>query len=215
MRYFMLCLCVMFAMAVPTFGQAIPMNGVNSQERIIKLPEDGSKFYISVVGNSADPRYVEVLGWFDSGKLKTLRDSVHFIPVTIDMPVYAERYRKSIKGLPTVRVQDATGVVLFEESGTKLPMSGDGLYSAIANAVSPPEAWLPWRRKHDTQPQPQPTPTPTPTPNPDPTPQPIDNGGVPVIEPVDDLQGLWIAICVVALIVGLVYGQIEKSKKKN
>jgi len=191
---------------------ATPMGGVIANERIVRLPEDGTKFYISIIGDKADARYTEVLGWFENvPKLKALKGQVHFIPVTTDTAIYTERYEKSLKSVPSVRVQSNDGTVLYEACGNKLPMSGESLYNAIATGVNGGEEWLPWRRKNH---QPDPiVPTPVVTPDTDPAPQPLDDGEIPVFEPVDNLPVALIAGCVVALIVGLVAGQIEKSKK--
>lgn len=182
-------------------------SGVLSEQRVVKLPEDGSKWYISVIGIN-DARYQEVLGWFDSGKLNELKSKVHFFPVTKDNPIYA-RYASSIKALPTVRVQDASGAVIYESAGRSIPMSGDGLYAAIANAVSGSGEVLPWRRRH-ANPQPvEPDPAPTPL---DPEPQPLDDGGAPNVEPVDLPLEVPVGIVIGALIAGLVIGQVEKAR---
>ena len=59
-----------------------------------------------------------------------------FYPIATADPIYQERYKPNLKGgLPTVRVQDSKGVTLYEES-KDLPLSGEGLYSAIAGAVN-------------------------------------------------------------------------------
>ena len=118
--------------ACPAFAQNY---GVDSQERIVKLPEDGSKWHVSVVGQGT--RYSEVLGWFDSvPRLKTLKNQVMFHPVMPSDPIYAERYAPNTKTLPMVRVQNEKGVVFFEVAGQNIPMTGEALYSAIAAAVS-------------------------------------------------------------------------------
>ena len=211
----LLAICVLLSLCATC--QAVPSDGVLlSQERVIRLPEDSQKWYVSVVGDSSNARYKEVVGWFDTTpRLKTFKDAVHFIPVTTDTAVYTERYQKNIKGLPTVRVQDANGVVLYEEAGIKLPMSGEALYNAIANKVNGSEGWLPWKRKPEPKPDPGPV-DPQPDPGPvDPAPQPIDNNGAPVLEPGDyDLQPVLVAVCVAAVAAGLALGYIERARKQ-
>jgi hypothetical protein len=202
MRYF---LAIAFALLV---GVAKAENyGVLSEARVVKLPEDGNKWYVSVIGQPG-AKYQEVLAWFDSGKLKELKSKVHFFAVTSDMPIY-ERYKTSIKALPTVRVQDASGKVIYESAGKNIPMSGEGLYSAIAGAVNGSEELLPWRRNH-SNPTPDPVPPDATPPDLDPEPGPIDNGGAPVIEPVDTPIELPVAVVIGALLAGLIWGQVEK-----
>lgn len=203
MRWF-LSLCLVLCLV--SFCQAVPMNGVIANERIVRLPEDGSKWYISVFGDN-DARYKEVVSWFDSGKLKELKDQVHFNPVSKDSPLY-ERYAPSIKGLPLVRIQDASGAVVGEIAGNKLPASGEALYNAIADAVNGTEHWLPWR-KHKADPDPKPDPSPDP--NHDPIPQPIDSGGPPVIEPVED-DVTPVLVCMALLVIGFGYSVVRKLK---
>jgi hypothetical protein len=194
--------------------QAAPINGVLVEERVVKLPEDGLRWHISVIGEQADARYTEVLGWFDSGKLKTLKAAVHFHAVPTTDPMYAERYKGTIKGLPTVRVQDAKGTVIYE-AAKNLPMSGDALYNAIAASANGSEEWLPWRRKH-ASPQPVvPNPDPEPGPILDPEPDPLDdNNGAPIFEqdPLADYEAWAIGVCIALFVGALLWGQIESSK---
>jgi hypothetical protein len=154
------------------------------------------------------------LGWFSNVEsLKTLKNQVHFCPVTSDMPVYKERYAPNIEALPTVRVQNDQGVVIYEASGKKIPMTGEGLYAAIAIAVNGSEELLPWRRNH-VHPQPEPKPEPKPIlPILDPEPQPIDDGGAPE---VDVPQYVWLIalLCVAGLIAGISIGQWEKLRER-
>jgi hypothetical protein len=182
--------------------------GVNAKERVVKLPEDASKWHVSVVGQGE--RYQTILGWFDNGRLKELKAQVMFHPVTPSDPIYADRYAPNTKTLPMVRVQNEKGSTIFEAAGDNIPMTGEGLYAAIASAVNGSEEWLPWRRnnKKDSEPTPEPV-----VPDTDPEPQPLDNGGAPVLEPVDELPNLLPLIACVALFVGGVLGQVQASKK--
>jgi hypothetical protein len=197
---------VAFAAAV-TFGTAIAQggDGVDSQERVIKLPNDQNKWHVSVVGQG--DRYQEILGWFESGKLKELKSQVFFHAVTISDPIFA-RYKDNVKGLPTVRVQDADGVVIFEAS-KDLPISAGGLYSAISRKVNAEEL-LPWRRNHSKPVEPAPIDPSVPV---DPEPSPLDDGGAPVLEPVFDWEGAAPIAVVVLFILGLIAGEIQKSKQ--
>ena len=115
---------------------------------------------------------------FDEQPLADLKAKTHFIPVTTDNAIFTERYKPTIKGLPTVRVQDADGNILYEAAGDNLPITAKGLYAAIASGTYDAEALLRRHRRHDNpQPEPQPEPTPQPPPHADPPPQPINDGG--------------------------------------
>ena len=59
-----LCVLALFAAVVPCFADTV--NGVLAEERVVNLPNDQGKWYISVVGNANDARYNEVLGWFET-----------------------------------------------------------------------------------------------------------------------------------------------------
>jgi hypothetical protein len=216
-RYLLLvCLALGIALCCAALGRGDTLNGVLSEERVVRLPQDQGKWYISIVGNANDARYQEVLGWFGNVEsLKTLKDKVHFCPVTSDTPIYKERYAPNVKGLPTVRVQNDKGVVIYEAAGRSIPMTGEGLYAAIAIAVNGSEELLPWRRNH-VHPQPEPKPDPKPI-LPilvDPEPQPIDDGGAPEIDLLSDLSLWLVPICVLGLLAGIAIGQWEKLKEK-
>jgi hypothetical protein len=180
-----LCLLAVFAAVVPCLGDTV--NGVLAEERVVNLPQDQCKWYVSVVGNATDARYNEIVGWFDTNaSLKKLKDQVHFCPVTSDTAIYQERYAPNVKGLPTVRMQKADGTVVYEAAGKNLPMTAAGLNGALAGAVNTAQGIrpiLPWRREMERRcPGPCPNPQPQPQPQPDPEPQPIDDGGTPNID---------------------------------
>jgi len=239
MNKLVLCvLCVLaFAVAVSaTPCRADPVNGVLAEERVVNLPQDSEKWYISVVGDESDGRYQEVLGWFDADpKLVKLKNQVMFCPVTRDMPLYAERYKSNVKGLPTVRMQQADGTVVYEAAGKNLPVTAGGLNSALAEAVNTSQGrhpLRPWRdtdKRKDNQDDPnwghQET---KPLPAPDPKPQPLDDGGAPIVQPDESPLALLndsfgsqatlplIPICGVCLALGLMsvlwphFGRVKK-----
>ena len=212
----LLCVFALFAAVVPCFADTV--NGVLAEERVVNLPNDQAKWYISVVGNVNDTRYNEVLGWFASNaSLSKLKSQVHFCPVTTATAIYKERYAKNVQGLPTVRMQKSDGTVIFEAAGKNLPMTAAGLNSAFAGAVGVAQGILPilpWRRQMEKR-CPCPGPTPGPEPNPDPEPQPIDDGGTPDVEPDAALPGWLLApICGAGLLIGLGLGYGKKLKEK-
>ena len=111
MNRILLSICLLLAalVAVPVFADIATVNGVLAEERVVSLPQDGGKWYVSVVGNANDAAYLRLLVWFDNNaSLKALKNKVHFCPVTTGTPIYQERYASNVKGLPTVRVQKDT-----------------------------------------------------------------------------------------------------------
>jgi hypothetical protein len=212
MNRLLLSICVMAALiAVVATAAADTVNGVLAEERVVSLPQDGGKWYVSVVGNANDARYNEIAGWFDiNASLKKLKNQVHFCPVTTDTAIYQARYASNVKGLPTVRMQKADGTMVYEAAGKNLPMTAAGLNGALAGAVSTAQGIrpvLPWRRDMERQcPGPRPNPQPNPLPQPDPEPQPIDDNGPPNVDPDAPAEPpVWALalVCIAGVLVGM------------
>jgi len=124
--------------------------GVVGMEQVVDLPEDGTKWHVSVVGTGE--QYNELIRWFESDdNLKSLRGQVHFHPISDKDGIQAY----NVPGLPAVRLQDDKGKVLYEAWGENIPITSQGLYGAMARAIRP----CPWDQ-------------------PDP-PDPVDSGGGP------------------------------------
>lgn len=189
MRRLMLVLCVLCVFFSTSIGHADLVNGVLSTDRVVNLPNDQGKWYISVVGDTRNAQYQTILKWFSQDPaLRKLKNQTHFCPIMSSSAIYKARYATNVKGLPTVRLQNSQGVVIYEASGKNLPFTSQGLYGAIANSVAGAQqtAVVPWRRNRVRPfcPQPSPAPSPTPSPDLDPAPQPIDDGGDPELVPV-------------------------------
>lgn len=183
----LLCVLALFVALAPCFADTA--NGVLAEERVVNLPKDQDKWYVSVVGDTRDASYRRVLEWFKTDpNLMKLRAQVHFCVVQKGTAIFNERYASNIKGLPTVRMQLPNGKVVYEAAGKNLPMTPAGLYGAIADAAQTAQGCrplLPWRRGIDNRcrPNPNPEPTPEPLPEPDPMPEPpIDDGGAPIFD---------------------------------
>jgi len=216
-------LCVFMLLAAVAPCLADTMNGVLAEERVVNLPNDQGKWYISVVGNANDAGYQEILGWFESNtNLIKLRNQVHFCPVTTDTAVYTERYAPNVKALPTVRMQNAAGNVIYEASAKDIPLTAAGLNGALANAAGEAQRLrplLPWRREMERRcpaPNPNPQPNPTPQPSPDPEPQPIDDSASPIVDAVESLLAWYVVVpvCAGAVLLGLAIGYGRKLKEK-
>ena len=104
-------------------------------ERVLNLPADEGKWHVSVVGVPGEQRYANLLAWFESNStLKELKAGVHFHKIDSTSDAYRTRYKKSIRALPTVRVQKPDGFVVYESSGNNVPESSEGLSYDIAGA---------------------------------------------------------------------------------
>jgi hypothetical protein len=211
-----LCVLALFACIAPCVADTV--NGVLAEERVVNLPQDAGRWYVSVVGSPTGANYKQVLGWFNTDPgLKKLKSQVHFLPVTSDTVIYRERYQSNVKGLPTVRMQKADGTVIYEAAGNNIPMTAAGLYSAMAKTAQSAQGifpLLPWRRNMENR-----CPGPCPTPTPDPVIPPVeppDDGGPPIFdqpETVDPYLYLAPAL-VLALVVGLGLGYGRKLYDK-
>ncbi len=214
MRRFLLALCVLCMVSVVTTCFADKVNGVLAEERIINLPNDQGKWYISVVGDTRNAQYQTILKWFrQDPALRKLKSQVRFCPVTLNSTIFKTRYATNVGGLPTVRLQNSQGVVIYEAAGKNLPFTAKGFYGAMANSVLKAQGRpiLPWRRNRvgpgPAGPCPQPNPVPAPYEVPDPVPQPIDNGNEPEFElepePVQSsMPPLWLMLTVLVVSVG-------------
>jgi hypothetical protein len=180
-----------------------------SQERV-QPPNDQGKMHISVVGISGSAEYEKIMSWFASDNgLSSIRKEAHFHPISAGSAMYDERYRPNIKGLPTVRVQDAGGVVLYEVCGKSIPGSPSALRGAISSKTeqlfNPP--LLPWRRGMEQKCGPNGCPAPDAVP--DEAPVPFNDEFAfdePVIEPEPEPQGVSVLVAVACAVLSLVGG---------
>jgi hypothetical protein len=194
-------------------------NGVIVQERVINLPTDQGKWYLSVVGDPRDPRFLEVSSWFDTNiHLVNLKNSTHFNSVTTGSAIYDERYAPNTPALPMVRLQNSEGIVYSQICGSDLPASAEALNGMIVSEVRAGPVTdsifplLPWRRNHNC-------PTPKPEPKvepvlPQPVAPPLDNKSEPVLED-DGLAPTWLLffVCLTGFVAGSVYSVVTMTKK--
>ncbi len=203
MKRLLLALCVVL-MTSTCFADKV--NGVLSEDRVVNLPNDQGKWYVSVIGDAQDAQYQTIMKWFSQDiPLRKLKAQVHFCPVKSSSTIYKIRYAQNVKGLPTVRLQNHQGAVIYEAAGKNLPFTSQGLYGAIAGSVSKAQGapLLPWRRNH-VCPRPCPTPVPDDEFDLDPEPQPIDDGEEPNFdEPVQSsLPPLWLMLATLVVSAG-------------
>ncbi len=202
-------------------------DGVLTEERVITLPQDQEAWYLSVVGDG--DRYANLIDLFENDKqLRSLRDQVKFCPVETDSNLYRERYATNVSGLPTVRLQEANGTVVYEASGDNLPFTAGALYNALADSSTNTNGifrpWrnggrplLPWRRKMENQIRPTPAPCPAPMPAPTPGPLIINPIGPPKFEePEPDggvSGGMALLLSLVSVLGGGGVGAVKQLKE--
>lgn len=196
----------------------------NAEERVIKLPQDGGKWYISVIGNPNDRQYKSILRRFNLNvHLKALKIQVHFWIVPSNGKAFKERYSHNTKTLPTIRVQQHDGKIVWEASRSDIPLTAEGLYAAIRDSSRETMALLPWRRngtilpwrdhmEDQCRPRPQPEPNVTPI-FLDPLPAPLDDCGPPEFEDTGPPTWAVILSALSAALAGGGYGLFSQWKK--
>ena len=193
--------------AVPTKADAA--YGVKYTEaRIAKLPQDGNKFYCTVFGEAGTAEYDAIVEWFETvPELKAFAAQTHFNKYPKQSTEYKQRYGKTVKSLPMIRVQKANGEKLFQVSGANIPMSGEALAQHLNT-----ECLRRWRL---CCPRPKPEPSPEPDDEEDVEPAP-DDEDVLDDKPADDSSlGILIAIVAAGVLSGVVAAGVSKAKTLN
>jgi hypothetical protein len=148
------------------------------QTRIVQMPQDQNKPYLTVVGDQNDQNVKMVLNWFETNAdLKAIKDQTHFVfmPTTGDSKparFYRDRYAKTVQDVPCIRFQKADGTLIVELKSQEIPATPE----ALVNALNRPATECFGRRRQDNV---YPAPNPNPAPDTDPSPQPIDRRPAP------------------------------------
>ena len=182
----------------------------DTNERVVP-PMDSGKMHFSIVGETGNSQYENIKSLFYSDKdLAMFRKSVHFHEVESGTAIYKERYEPNLKGLPTVRLQLPSGVVIYERAGSKIPASVLAMKLELEFAYTVGDVarrGCPWKR---CRPRPAPV---EPTPDEPPVIEPF----VPVEqEQPDNSWLLTLAIClscVIGAAGGVVYEWKHPKKK--
>lgn len=93
----LLALVALIAIALPCVASE-PAYGVKqAEERIIDLPQDGNKLYVTVIGDSADSKTQKVVGWFSTNpELRNIRAKTHFNVIPTKTELFRERYAATV-----------------------------------------------------------------------------------------------------------------------
>jgi hypothetical protein len=180
-----------------------------TQERLITLPQDQGRWYVSLFGDLADPKFQSLQKWFASHDgLVNLRNQVHYNEYSVHTVRY-QRYAKGLPATPCIRVQNSRGVVTSEFWSEYIPLSAESLYRGIREDLRDEASWGCLRRRR-CRPCPSPRPQPQPQPQPiSPDPEPIkDDPPVfaddPKPEPEKESGFPWL----LALVAGLIGGGV-------
>ncbi len=211
---YFLCI-VMFSVGI---AQATNYGVINTQERILTLPQDQTTWYVSLFGDTNDPKFHELKSWFKQNKeLANLKRQVHFNEYVTGQVRY-ERYAKNMPGLPCIRVQNEKGVVTSEFWGAYIPMTSEALYQGIVGDVEDKASWgcLGNRRRDRCCPKPIPL-----QPQPPINPPPLPPVGPPDLKPVDpepepdQSNALWIMLLVMAAFAGAGFGFAQSYRSEH
>lgn len=132
-KLWLLCVAVTWVL---TFVACMTAFCQEARERVFDLPQDGDKWFISVVGDEDSAHFNMILNWFDENEdLAELKSQVHFHRITTDSIAYRERYQKNTHELPMIRLQRADGYVAFEVTGGAIPDTARSLLTEIGYAT--------------------------------------------------------------------------------
>lgn len=123
-----------------------------AQEQVVTLPQDRHKPYLTLFGDRNDPRFQEIVQWFDESlqdrnqTLTGIKAQTHYNVIYSDTPLYRERYAKTISMLPCVRLQAVDEVKpIAEYSGLSIPMTADALARGLNVTATASECFRRWR----------------------------------------------------------------------
>lgn len=183
---------------------------VETEQHIVKLPEDGKQYYTTVFLASnwqGDAKSRELVAWFDTNpQLASLRSQTHFNVITQADPLWKTNYATSVATVPCLALTDAKGDVVYKASQNGLPTEPKALASAVAKAV---ERRCP-NRRCPVKPDPEPTPEPV-----VPDTAPVIPDTSPLIEPpAKEEFPLWLGVIlgIVGLGAAIVPDMVKKYK---
>lgn len=104
-----------------------------TEERVVNLPQDQFKPYLTLFGDRDDSKFKAMVKWFDENKtLVELKDQTHYNVIYSDTRLYHDRYSKAVPVLPCVTLQsvaDREPVARF--AGLNVPMTADALAKGL------------------------------------------------------------------------------------
>lgn len=123
---------------------AVESSNKSAMERVVNLPQDAGKLYLTIAGSEKDAKFQAIKSWFSkNSELVAIRNGTHFNALTTESAMFRTRYAKHMPVTPIVRLQAPEGHTLYEAFGNDIPTST----SALANALSGTSAGCPWRHR--------------------------------------------------------------------
>jgi len=102
-----------------------------------------ARLHLSIVGDQGDAQFHRLVAWYRNG---AFAGKVRYHEIATNTAIYHERYAPNIKSLPTVRVQQPDGVVIYEKSGDDLPHLTGALSDDIRASILT-SRFTPWRQR--------------------------------------------------------------------
>ncbi len=131
-----------------TEGQITSNDGVTyTEDRLMKLPQDGNKLYVTVFGNPDNATTQKLVAWFNEvPELKDIKRQVWFNKVSPTEKDFSKTY-STVKKMPCVIVTTPRGARLYDSSVQGIPMSGVALAKSINS-----ECLRRWRNHEESNP---------------------------------------------------------------
>lgn len=131
--------------------KADPAFGVKHTEvRIVKLPQDANRPFLSIYGKPDDPKVKQLKTWFDkNAELHGIKVQSHYNFIDMTQRGNIEKYGPSIPALPCVRIQEFDGKPVYQVSGKNIPMSAEAMSKSTNTELF--RRWRNWRNRNDDE----------------------------------------------------------------
>lgn len=170
MKRFLIAVVLLVACATPSLAatnyRADAAYGVRyATEKVVELPRDNGKPYLTVIGSNADPRFHVLKEWFEQNEtLAAIAGQTHYNPIAIEDPRFSERMADEYPVTPCVVLQDGrTFAKVVEFTDAELPMTADALATGLNRKASAAECFGLRSHRQDAAPAPRKDTKPMPT----------------------------------------------------
>lgn len=104
--------------------------------RVVDLPQDQSRWYVTVIGDTSNPQFNQITSWFNTHpELRKLASNTHYSVMDTNSAMYRGRREQSAQyappSLPCIRIQDQSGQVVYQVSGRNIPLSPEALVNSM------------------------------------------------------------------------------------
>lgn len=107
-----------------------------TSERVIDLPQDHNRWYVTVIGDPDSAQYRQITEWFATHPdLRKIAQATHYTEMSTRSTMYAGRCNQSAQfappSTPCIRIQDHSGNVVYQVSGRNIPLSPEALVNSM------------------------------------------------------------------------------------